>query len=245
VSLVTFAPQLGAGVQAAFSSRAGGFSTPPYESLNLGLGVGDDATVVAANRDALAVACGLTATDLSWMRQVHGRDVWYAADGAAEPPGPADAMFTDVPGRALCVLVADCAPVLVADPHARIVGAAHAGREGLAVGVVPALVDAMVEAGASRARMRAMIGPAICGGCYEVPEELQSRVSAVAPAAKCATAAGTCGLDIRAGVRAQLETADVGWIGTDPRCTRQSPGLFSHRRDGRTGRFAGLVWLTA
>jgi polyphenol oxidase len=245
VSLVTPAPQLGVGVQVAFSSRAGGVSRPPYDSLNLGLGVGDDGAAVTANRDALAAACGLAAADLSWMRQVHGRDVWYAADGSAEAPGPVDAMFTDVPGRALCVLVADCVPVLVADPQARIVGAAHSGREGLVAGVVPALVGAMAEAGASPARMRAVTGPAICGSCYEVPQELQSRVSAVAPAAKCATAAGTCGLDIRAGVHAQLEAAGVGWIETDGRCTRQSPGLFSHRRDGRTGRFAGLVWLTA
>jgi polyphenol oxidase len=245
VSLVTFVPQLGAGVQAAFSGRAGGSSGPPYDSLNLGLGVGDDATAVAANRVALAAACGLTAADLTWMRQVHGRDVWYAADGAAEPPRPVDAMFTDVPGRALCVLVADCMPVLVADPEARIVGAAHAGREGLVAGVVPALVDAMAAAGASPPRMRALTGPAICGGCYEVPADLQSRVSAVVPAAECATAAGTCGLDIGAGVRAQLEAVGVGWIETDGRCTRQSPGLFSYRRDGRTGRFAGLVWLAA
>jgi polyphenol oxidase len=245
VSLATLAPQLGAGVQVAFSGRWGGFSRPPYDSLNLGLRVGDDAAAVAANRGALAAACGLTTADLRWMRQVHGRDVWYAAAGTAEPPGPVDAMFTDVPGTALCVLVADCVPVLVADPQARVVGAAHSGREGLVVGVVPALVDAMAEAGADPARMRAVIGPAICGGCYEVPEELQSRVSAVVPAAKCATAAGSCGLDIRAGVRAQLEAAGVGRIGTDDRCTRQSPDLFSYRRDGRTGRFAGLVWLTA
>jgi polyphenol oxidase len=245
VSLVTLAPQLGAGVQAAFSGRGGGSSKPPYDSLNLGVGVGDDAAAVAANRDALAAECGLTAADLTWMRQVHGRDVWYAADGVAGPPGPVDAMFTDVPGRALCVLVADCVPVLVADPQARLVGAAHAGREGLVAGVVPALVDTMVAAGARPARMRALAGPAICGSCYEVPEELQSRVAATAPAAKCATAAGTCGLDIRAGVRAQLEAAGVGWIGTDGRCTRQTPELFSYRRDGLTGRFAGLIWLTA
>lgn len=244
MSLVSIAPQLGAGVQVAFSGRAGGHSRPPYDSLNLGMGVGDDPAAVAANRDALAAACGLTGADLRWMRQVHGRDVWYAADGTAEPPGPVDAMFTDVPGTALCVLVADCVPVLIADPQARIVGAAHCGREGLVAGVVPAVVDAMAGAGASPARMRAVTGPAICGDCYEVPPELQSRVSAAVPAAKCATAAGTSGLDIRAGVRAQLDAAGVGWSGTDGRCTQQSPGLFSYRRDGRTGRFAGLIWLT-
>jgi YfiH family protein len=245
VSLVTPAVGLGDGVLAGFSSRAGGSSQAPYDSLNLGLFIGDDSAAVLANRGALAAACGLTAEGLTWMRQVHGRDVWDAASGPAESPGPVDAMFTNRPGQALCVLVADCAPVLLADPGARIVGAAHAGREGLVAGVVPALVSAMTAAGANPARMRAVIGPAICGRCYEVPPELQARVGAVAPAAMCATPAGTCGLDIAAGLQAQLATAGVGTIGTDGRCTAESSGLYSYRRDGKTGRFAGLVWLSA
>jgi polyphenol oxidase len=245
VSLVAPAADLGDGVLAGFSGRIGGSSRPPYDSLNLGVSVGDDIATVLANRRALAAACGLAADSLTWMRQVHGRDVWYAASGQAAPPGPVDAMFTDQPGLALCVQVADCAPVLLADPHARIVGAAHAGREGLVAGVVPALVAAMSAAGASPARMHAVIGPAVCGRCYEVPAELQARVGAVIPAASCKTAAGTCGLDITAGVTAQLAAAGVETIDTDGRCTVQSPDLFSYRRDGRTGRFAGLIWLQA
>jgi polyphenol oxidase len=241
--LITPGPDLGAGVRTAFSSRDGGVSKPPYQSLNLGPGVGDDAAAVQANRAALARACGLPPVSLSFMRQVHGADVWYAGPRAAEPPGPVDAMFTDVPGRALCVLVADCVPVLVADPAACFVGVAHAGREGLVAGVVPALVAAMTEAGASPARMRAVTGPAICGGCYEVPEPMRARVSASVPAASCDTVAGTAGLDIGAGVRAQLATAGVGSIVADGRCTLESGGLYSYRRDGVTGRFAGLVWL--
>jgi polyphenol oxidase len=245
VSLVTFVRNLGDGVRAGFSGRPGGFSQPPYDALNLGLGVGDDPDAVTANRNALAAACGLELADLTWMRQVHSSEVWYAAAGTDGPPRPVDAMFTDVPGRALCVLVADCAPVLLADPQARIVGVAHAGREGLAAGVVPALISAMTAAGARPARMRAVTGPAICGRCYEVPAELQARVSAVVPAAACATATGTCGLDIAAGVRAQLEQAGVSQAGADGRCTRESPGLYSYRRDGRTGRGAGLIWLAS
>lgn len=245
MSLVKLAPELGDGVLGGFTGRTGGFSAPPYDTLNLGLYVGDEQATVAANRAALAESCGLAADSLTWMRQVHGSSVWYAAGPAAAPPGPVDAMFTDVPGRALCVLVADCVPVLIADTQARIIGAAHSGREGLAAGVVPALVSAMAEAGGSPARMRAVIGPGICGRCYEVPADLQSRIGAVVPAARCDTSAGTCGLDIPAGVRAQLETAGVGSIAADGRCTRESPGLFSHRRDGRTGRSAGLIWLAA
>ncbi len=185
--LSTSASDLGDGVAAAFSGRAGGVSKPPYQSLNLGLGVGDDPAAVQANRAALARACGLPPASLTFMRQVHGADVWYAGPGSTEPPAPVDAMFTDQPGRALCVLVADCVPVLIADPVARIVGAAHAGREGLVAGVVPALVAAMTAAGASPPRMRAVTGPAICGGCYEVPEPMRARVGAVVPAASCDT----------------------------------------------------------
>jgi polyphenol oxidase len=241
---VTAGPDLGHGVLSAFSGRVGGLSGPPYESLNLGLGVHDDPATVHANRAALARACGLPPDRLIFMRQTHSADVWHAGLGAHEPPGPVDAMFTDVPGQALCVLVADCVPVLVADPVARIVGAAHAGREGLARGVVPALITAMTAAGAAPARMHAATGPSICGGCYEVPRELQARVSAVVSAARCDTFAGTTGLDIAAGVRAQLAGAGVVNITADGRCTRESDDLYSHRRDGLTGRFAGLVWMS-
>jgi polyphenol oxidase len=244
-ALITSGPELGDGVLSGFSGRAGGVSGPPYQSLNLGLGVNDDPAAVHANRAALAKACGLQPENLIFMRQVHSADVWYAGPGAHEPPGPVDAMFTDVPGQALCVLVADCVPVLIADPVARIVGAAHAGREGMAAGVVPALVKAMTAAGASPDRTFAVTGPAICGGCYEVPAQLQARVSAAVPAARCDTFAGTPGLHIAAGIRAQLADAGVANITIDGRCTRESGELYSHRRDGVTGRFAGLIWLSS
>ena len=234
---------LGPGIRAAFSSRVGGVSVPPYDSLNLGLGVGDDPAAVTANRAALAAACGLRAADLAWMRQAHGTHVSYLGAGSSGPAGAADAIFTDVPGLAMCVLVADCVPVLLADPVARFVGAAHAGREGLVAGVVPALLESMTAAGASPARMRALTGPAICGGCYEVPAEMQARVAAAVPAAACCTTAGTSGLDIAAGVRAQLADAGLSWIGADGRCTKESPELFSYRRSGTTGRLAALAWL--
>lgn len=237
-------PYLGDGVLSAFSGRAGGSSRPPYEGLNLGFGVNDDPGAVRANRAALAQACGLQPDQLVFMRQTHSADVWQAERGVQEPPRPVDAMITDVPGQALCVLVADCVPVLIADPVAGIVGAAHAGREGLAAGVVLALIEAMMEAGATPARTYAVTGPSICGRCYEVPPQLQARVSALVPAARCETSAGTAGLDIAAGVRAQLADAGVANITSDGRCTKESEDLYSYRRDGVTGRFAGLVWLS-
>jgi YfiH family protein len=234
---------LGAGVLAGFSGRGGGVSAPPYAALNLGLRIGDDQAAVLANRAALAASCGLQADELAWMRQVHGNDVGYVGAGSTGPAEPVDAIFTDVPGRALCVLVADCVPVLIADPVARIAGAAHAGRQGLVAGVVQALIEAMTGAGAQPDRMRAITGPAICGGCYEVPGELQASVAAAVPQARCATSWGTAGLDISAGVHEQLRQAGVGWSAADGRCTRESADLFSYRRDGLTGRLAGLVWL--
>jgi len=255
--------ELAPGVLAMFTSRSGGVSAAPYDTLNMSRSVGDDAAAVAANRSRAARACGLGAERLAWMRQVHGCAVRYAT----VPPGPgahpgaypgdtarpagtagpaipeADAMYTDVAGLALGVLAADCAPVLLADPRARIVGAAHAGREGMAAGVVTELLTAMSAAGADPARVHAVIGPHICGGCYEVPEQMRARIAARVPRAGCVTRAGTPGIDVGAGIEAQLAAAGVRTVARDPRCTAETPGLYSYRRDGLTGRFAGFVWL--
>jgi YfiH family protein len=236
--------QLGAGVRFWFTDRSGGQSKRPYASLNLGAGVGDDPADVAANRAVLAGQHGLVPPGIAWMRQVHGTQVRYAGPGWPDrDPDACDAVYTDVPGLALAVLVADCVPVLVADPQAGLAGAAHAGREGMVAGVVETLVGAMAAAGASPGRMRAVIGPAICGGCYEVPEQMRDQAAAAVPDARCTTTAGTPGLDLAAGVRAQLSAAGVTAVEHDTRCTRESAELYSYRRDGVTGRFAGLVWL--
>ena len=248
--------ELAPGVFVLFTGRGGGVSVPPYDTLNLGRGVGDDPAAVSANRRLAARACGLGAERLTWMRQVHGAAVRYAkaAPAPGEPPGDAvgpadpvvpeaDATYTDVAGLALGVLAADCAPVLLADPRARIVGAAHAGREGMAAGVVTELLAAMSAAGADPARVHAVIGPHICGGCYEVPEQMRARIAGTVPEASCVTRAGTPGIDVGAGIEAQLARAGVRAVTRDPRCTAETPGLYSYRRDGRTGRFAGFVWL--
>ena len=258
--------ELAPGVFILFTGRGGGVSTAPYDTLNLGRGVGDDPAAVVANRRRAARACGLGAERLTWMRQVHGVAVRYATlapgpgpragDEAGEQPGStagpadpavpeADATYTDAAGLALGVLAADCAPVLLADPGARIVGAAHAGREGMAAGVVTELLAAMSAAGADPARVRAVIGPHICGGCYEVPEQMRARIAGNVPEAGCVTRAGTPGIDVGAGIGAQLARAGVRAVTCDPRCTAETPGLYSYRRDGRTGRFAGFIWLAS
>jgi hypothetical protein len=127
--------------------------------------------------------------------------------------------------------------VLLADAEAGVIGAAHAGRPGLAAGVVPRTVEAMRELGASD--ITAWIGPHVCGGCYEVPAAMQAEVGAVEPASLATTSWGTPSLDLGAGVRAQLERAGATVVDVS-RCTRESDDLYSYRRDGRdAGRFAG------
>jgi polyphenol oxidase len=228
-----------------FTGRAGGVSASPFDTLNLSGAVGDDAEAVEANRQRVARVCG-SAAPVTWMRQVHGRAV---ADGrevpSAGPPPEVDAIFTDTPGQVLGVMAADCAPVLLADPQARIIAAAHAGREGMAAGVITETVAAMAAAGADPARMHAVIGPHICGGCYEVPGQMRDKVAALVPEAACVTRKGTPAVDIRSGIEAQLARAGVRSVTGDLRCTAETPGLYSYRRDGKTGRFAGLIWLAS
>lgn len=238
--------ELAPGVLAMFTGRAGGVSAVPYDTLNLSRATGDDPAAVAANLERVARACGTSAARLAWMHQVHGCDVADARDLSPAGPAPeADAIFTRTPGQVLGVIVADCAPVLLADPQARVIAAAHAGREGTAAGVVTEAVAAMTAAGADPARVHAVIGPHICGGCYEVPAELRDRVAARVPEASCVTRKGTPGIDIGAGIEAQLARAGIQNVSLDARCTAETPGLYSYRRDRQTGRFAGLVWLAS
>ena len=225
------------------TDRRGGRSRPPYESFNLGDHVGDDPADVAANRDRLARELGVPGDRLVWMRQVHGAGV-AVVDGPVDGPLPdTDALVTRTPGLVLGVLVADCVPVLLADHAAGVVGAVHAGREGVRQGVVPATLAAMARLGSRPADVTALLGPAVCGACYEVPRAMQAEVARVAPAAAVRTRKGTPGLDLRAGLAEVLRGAGVGQVVHDPRCTVEDRFLFSHRRDGVTGRQAGVVWL--
>lgn len=237
---------LGQGARGAFTDRYGGVSAPPYAELNLGARSGDDRGAVAANRTRVAGELGLDPANVAWMHQEHGNAVAriHAAPDGQQPPS-VDAMVTTVPRLALAVLVADCVPVLLADPAGGVVGVAHAGRAGLARGVVPALVRRALEAGAQPERTEAVLGPAICGACYEVPPQMQEEVTGVISAAWCRTRRGTAGLDLRAGVEQQLRQGGIRRVRRDPRCTQESRDLYSHRREGRTGRSGGYVWLDA
>lgn len=225
------------------TDRRGGRSRPPYDSFNLGDHVGDDPADVTANRDRVATELGVPRDRLVWMRQVHGTGVAVVDRPQPGPVADTDALVTATRGLVLCVLVADCVPVLMADPVAGVVAAVHAGREGLRQGIVHGALAAMAGLGARPADTTALLGPAVCGACYEVPREMQADVARVSPASAVRTRRGTPGLDLRAGLTDVLRATGVAEVVQDPRCTVEDRFLFSHRRDGVTGRQAGLVWL--
>jgi YfiH family protein len=184
---------------------------------------------------------GLTGAEgVAWMRQVHGRDV-----ATIRVPGTTervDGLVTDRRGLALAVLVADCVPVLLGDSDANVVGVAHAGREGVRLGVVHAVLEAMAAAGANPENTWVQLGPSICGQCYEVPDDLAAEFEAAVPGSRRTSRWGTASLDLRAALAEQL-APKVWTVAVDSRCTLEDETLFSYRRDHDTGRFAGLVWL--
>lgn len=232
------------GAHFGFTDRWGGVSAAPYEELNLGGAVGDDPEAVEANRALAAASLGLGAGDVVWMNQVHGTHVAVVDGPWGDRPVPeADAIVTTRRGLALAVLTADCVPVLLADPVAGVVAAAHAGRPGMVAGVVPETLRAMAALGADPARIVARTGPTVCGRCYEVPEAMRAEVSAVEPGAYAETSWGTPAVDVAAGVHAQLGRLGVRDRELSPVCTRESQDHFSYRRDRTTGRLAGYVWL--
>ncbi len=232
-----------------FTNRRGGVSEPPYAELNLGLHVGDDPEAVAENRRRLKVFVG--DHPIVWMDQVHGRGVAVVSEPLAAAVPETDALITATPGLALAVLVADCVPVLFrgrtsgepGTPAKEVVAAAHAGRRGLQLGVVEAVVSRMSSLGVQPRAIEAVLGPAVCGKCYEVPATMRDEVAAVAPAAVATGRTGRPALDLRAGLLQQLSALGVSQVKVDPTCTRESALHFSHRRDQRTGRTAGLIMI--
>lgn len=216
------------GVSVAFTDTSAG---------NLALHVGDTPSDVLERREELAHAAGLAPGSLRFMDQVHGTSV--ALMEADSPAPTADGMVSR--GIPLAVMVADCIPVLLVgqSPDGPVLAAVHAGRPGIANGVINVAVDRMVALGA--AGIRAWLGPSICGACYEVPAGLRAEVAAAVPATWSTTSWGTPGLDLAAGARSQLEAAGVHVEYAGP-CTLENDELFSYRRRNRTGRFAGLVW---
>lgn len=225
------------------TTRVGGLSSPPFHSFNLGDHVGDDPTVVAANRARLAATIGLAANRVVWMNQVHGDRVALIEQPSGVVVEGTDALVTGVSRLALAVVTADCVPVLMADADAGVVAAVHAGRVGAQRGVVVRAVETMLAAGAALRGISVLLGPAISGRNYEVPMAMADEVEASLPGSRTMTSAGTAGLDLRAGIACQLRSLGITAIDSDPRCTFTDPTLFSHRRAAPTGRLASLVWM--
>lgn len=218
-------------------------SSAPFDTFNLGDHVGDDPAAVRANRARLAAAIGLPGDSVVWMNQVHG-DRIEVVDGPRDTVvDNSDGLVTNARRLALAVLTADCVPVLLADARAGVISAVHAGRVGAAQGVVARAVQTMLDLGAQAGDISALLGPAVSGRNYEVPAAMADEVEAALPGSRTTTAAGTPGLDLRAGIACQLRELGVTSIEVDPRCTVADRTLFSHRRSAPTGRLASLVWM--
>lgn len=238
---------LGPGIRAGFTGRDGGVSTGAWAGLDLAFHVGDDPDDVERNRRLLQAWAG---APVQFPRQVHGTDV-RAIDGpasdvmtGADPAEPAcDGIVTALAGIPVGVLVADCVPVLLADPVAGVVGAAHAGRRGLLRGVLESVLTAMQQRGGQPGRIRAAIGPSAGPCCYEVPEHLRAMSARCLPTTWATTRRGTPSLDLPSGCRTVLERAGVTVIRKVGGCTIDDRSYFSYRREPVTGRFAGVVMM--
>lgn len=193
-----------------------------------------------ANRSRVAGAVGVTPERLVLMQQCHGTRV-ERVEGPWPGQAPScDAIVTTHDDLALAALVADCTPVLLHDARAGVVGAVHAGRPGMTDGVVALAVSAMRDLGATA--VSALVGPSICGRCYEVPEALRADAARRSPVSSTLSWVGTPAVDVAAGVVDQLVAAGVTvtWV---PGCSREDPELYSYRREGVTGRYAGVIRL--
>jgi hypothetical protein len=227
-----------------FTDRRGGVSRAPYASANLATHVGDDVDAVAENRRRLAAGLADRATEWVWLHQVHGADVLVADDLAPSPGDPptADAAVTTRPGTALCVQVADCAPVALVGTHA--IGVIHAGWGGLERAVVGRAVDTLRRVDEPGAPVRAVLGPCIRPARYEFGvADLARLADRFGPEVRSTTDWGTPAFDLPAAVRIELARAGVDDLVDVDVCTAASPDHFSFRRDGVTGRQALVAVL--
>lgn len=229
------------GVAHGFFTRLGGISEGIYASLNCGPGSRDDANAVTENRARVARLLGVEPGNLVTVYQKHS-NVAAVADkpwGKGKTPN-ADAVVTATPGVAIGILTADCAPVLLCDPQARVIGAAHAGWRGALSGIVEATVEAMAGLGADPARIRAAIGPAISQGAYEVGEDYKAQFLAEEPDSEAFfvidEGSGEPHFDLPGYVAERLARAGVGETLDLGLCTYyDETRLFSYRRSKHHG----------
>jgi YfiH family protein len=239
LELVGLASIQALGAEAVVTTRRGGVSGGPYASLNLGDHVGDDPTAVAENRRRLAGFFGVATDALVVVRQVHGATA--AIVDAATRPNEADALVTADPRVVVCVLVADCVPVVVLDPTARVLAVVHAGWRGTVAGVVGATVERMVQLGAEPRRCVAAMGPCISGQGYQVGDEVAAALDQVGCAAAVRPdGAGRHLADLSVACRLQLAAAGVppASVVLPTAYTDKGQRFFSDRAARPCGRFA-------
>lgn len=236
VSERVFAHRLIGDIPVLVPSRMGGASTAPFGSLNLAAYVGDDQANVSKN---LSLICSdIGAREISITQAEHGTTTLLVHDSSINPP--CDGLVSTTPGLALLALAADCVPIALVDPVARVIAVIHAGWKGVLDNVVDSTVNSFVAAGGNPESTTAVIGPSICGSCYEVPEQ---RVASMR--AQCADAVvDDRHLDLAAGVAAQLSRFGIASDRISG-CTQEDERLFSYRRaNGQpTGRGGILVSL--
>lgn len=243
-------PALGA-VRHGFFGRAGGHSSGDFASLNVSESTGDDPELVARNRAAAADELGFAPEALVTLRQTHSTIVETVTDAPSHERHEGDAMVTNVPGLVLGILTADCAPVLLADAEAGVVGAFHAGWKGAIGGIPQATVVAMTARGADPDRIVAVIGPTISGRNYEVGPDFAANLLARHPGAAGRISMGPAGrehFDLPGFVADQLRAAGIAKVEDLALCTYADPDrFFSHRyathRRTRTGRQIALIGL--
>jgi YfiH family protein len=221
------------GIQVIALSRSGGASKQPFDSLNVASYVGDDEDSVSENIEVVRQL--VKANRVSIMNAEHGSVVHQVSKPGIAEPG--DGLVTTVPSLALLALAADCVPFGLVDPVNSVIAVGHAGWRGVLANVMQALLDEFVVSGAQLHHTQAVIGPAICAKCYEVPTERVEQFRDVRPAA----IASTRNIDLNAGVKSVLAT-QVKQIHEISGCTFESSELFSYRRAAGkpTGR-GGLV----
>ena len=220
------------GVLAGFTNRFGGVSEGAFESLNLADHVGDDPLKVAQNHEILATALGIMPVNLKFMSQIHSNRVEILQDFNDDLP-PCDGVITSLKGVALCVLVADCAPVLIIDEHLGVVAAVHAGRAGVTSKICTNAVGLMTsEFGCRASNLRVFIGANIKVQNYEVGKLDLGEFNRYKNDGK---------FDINAALLDEFTKLGVEQISLDPRCTFERDELFSYLKQSRTGRFCGFV----
>ncbi len=233
-------------IASLITTRDGGVSQPPYDSMNLGKHVGDDSKCVDENRALLTQS--LPANPV-WLEQVHGTDIFDADHWDQSSVPVADAAVTTQPQRVLCIMTADCLPVLLASKGGEVIGIAHAGWRGLAAGIIEKTIQKMKQKVHQDIEIQAFLGPAIGPESFQVGQEVKDIFEQQDP--KSSQAFNPCSepmkywADIYQLAKLRLKSQGIEQIDGADRCTVKEPCFYSYRRDHITGRMASLLWIKA